>query len=46
MKLWKYSGTFFNSDRSHSYDLCTIYRKRCFFGNAQKWIGKFYWREL
>ncbi len=30
MKLWKYSGTFFNSDRNHSCDLCTIYRKRCF----------------
>ena len=42
MKLWKYSGRFLTATGV----IHTIHRKRCFFGNAQKWISKFYWREL
>ena len=40
MKLWKYSGTFLTATGI----IHTIYA--LFIGNAQKWIGKLYWREL
>ena len=46
MKLWKYSGTFLTATGIIHTIYALFIGKDAFFGNAQKWIGKFYWREL